>query len=611
MGLSAGCLRKNQTLVEVQEEHEKILITKPVQLGIGNPGVKYESTRHNIGKQFLEYVSKELSLNWKNFGLYDIIETEQFILIKSNAYMNVSASCLMDFSTTYTLDDISNLVVVCDLLEKDIGKVYLKQGGGDKGNYGLRSIHTFAKDSKLPVDKMNKLLLGIGKPESLDAIIVADWVLGKWQDHEKQVLYDETFPAAQNTFQRKILKENIEKFKQNTKMTDIKLKKKSDIKVEIPNNQQKHLIDKNLIQNKDSYNSCTAVLKQKDITFQEKISKQLLKEDNDSDDHVTKPEKTVVREIVLFHEDKNTVMDQESSIDSDYFQTLEKANPSPKQKNMSYTASVPVLHMSPKRKTSEISENEQISNFHKKSQTKEEKKYSSVSQLPSKFNESDLLDNFKIEPNLEDIKSENFSTLEGSEKLVEIVEQEDENLINSPNKNSLNKDFNKQSKQFSCESKNDVNKMCGSIDLWQDKDSDDTDATLKYNDWKKDLGNGKDGQRKESFINNVNQESINMNKRKNVSPQRIDSNGCNLGRGLIKTGYHLVKNVPHRSDSYKFRGSNKKYVGFNNRTSPQKRDYNNYNDYENSNKKYVGFYKGSSPQKKDYNNYIEYEKKPY
>ena len=102
MGLSGTCLRRNQNADESLENYEKILIKKPVLLGIGNPGIKYELTRHNIGKLFLDYVSKALSLKWQSFSLYDIIETDEFILIKSNAYMNVSSTCLMEFSEKFT-----------------------------------------------------------------------------------------------------------------------------------------------------------------------------------------------------------------------------------------------------------------------------------------------------------------------------------------------------------------------------------------------------------------------------------------------------------------------------------------------------------------------------
>ena len=584
MGLSGTCLRRNQNADESLEIYEKILIKKPVLLGIGNPGIKYELTRHNIGKLFLDYVSKALSLKWQSFSLYDIIETDEFILIKSNAYMNVSSTCLMEFSEKFTQENISNLIVVCDLLEKNIGNVYLKKGGSDKGNYGLRSVYTFAKDNDFSADEMNKLFLGIGKPETLDTKEVADWILGRWNNQEKESLEKETFPKAWNMFQRKILKYNIEKFNQNS---DIKFNKRPNIKVLINENQNDQ--DKNITNNTNQI----APIKQKNIKYMEKISKQILKDTNDLAEKITLPEETVfLQEINLLNVKKIT--NESSSIDSNYFQMLEMAKPSPKLKNMSYTASQPVLHMSPKVSKADVLNDKSILNSHKKSLTKEEKYIKSTCDLQSKINvketdekfSSKNLDELFIDEGDDTLETAEFANQNNDKQDQSSIDQQVQNNNEQQNQNDnyldipKKKVFDKKSPGFSTKTKSDLNRYCGHIDQWLEKDSEDSDATLKYNDWRQDQNNKQQAHIADSLNKNFDYDNINM-VRKNISPRQTSPNRRN-GREF---GVDCSNNWQYQKNN-----SSKK----NRRESTGKKNH---------------FYHGSSPTKNAYTNHDEYERK--
>ena len=143
-------------------------------VGLGNPGPKYQWTRHNAGFLFLDRLAhlENISINRKNFsglaGEWDHAG-KRLILLKPQTFMNLSGQAVMQVLQFYKLS-MSQLIVVHDELDLPFGTVRLKQGGGHGGHNGLRSIM-----EQLGKGEFTRLRIGIGRPPHGDTV---NYVLG-------------------------------------------------------------------------------------------------------------------------------------------------------------------------------------------------------------------------------------------------------------------------------------------------------------------------------------------------------------------------------------------------------------------------------------------------
>lgn len=145
-----------------------------VIVGLGNPGPKYQWTRHNAGFLFLDRLAhlENISINRKNFsGLAGEWNPNgnRLILLKPQTFMNLSGQAVMQALQFYKLP-LSQLIVVHDELDLPFGTVRLKQGGGHGGHNGLRSIM-----EQLGKGDFIRLRIGIGRPPHGDTV---NYVLG-------------------------------------------------------------------------------------------------------------------------------------------------------------------------------------------------------------------------------------------------------------------------------------------------------------------------------------------------------------------------------------------------------------------------------------------------
>jgi len=183
--------------------------------GLGNPGVRYEWTRHNVGFQALDRLAelKRIVIATRRFkSIYGRgrIDSQPVLLVKPQTFMNLSGEAVkrvVDFFGTSAED----LIVVHDDLDLPLGKLRFKQKGGDGGHQGIRSI-TEALGSNMFL----RLKVGIGRPpEGMDP---ADYVLqtlnkservdfdhvASWVAESLMVLLLEGLPRAISGFQRRI-----------------------------------------------------------------------------------------------------------------------------------------------------------------------------------------------------------------------------------------------------------------------------------------------------------------------------------------------------------------------------------------------------------------------
>lgn len=151
--------------------------------GLGNPGPKYQWTRHNAGFLFLERIAQleGLSVTRKQFGGLTA-EWERngtrLILLKPQTFMNLSGRSIMPALQFYKAHP-EQLIVVHDEIDLPLGVARLKQGGGHGGQNGLRSIMEL-----LGRGDFTRLRLGIGRPLHGD---VTNYVLGTFTPPEMEI----------------------------------------------------------------------------------------------------------------------------------------------------------------------------------------------------------------------------------------------------------------------------------------------------------------------------------------------------------------------------------------------------------------------------------------
>lgn len=156
-------------------------------VGLGNPGTKYEMTRHNIGFLIVDRVAQKLNTDiskekFKGKFNKKSYNSEDIVLLKPMTYMNLSGESVLPASKFFKIDS-KDILVIHDELDIDFGKIKFKKGGGFAGHNGLKSI-----GANLSKQEFNRLRVGIGRP--ITRISVADYVLQKFSSEEEAELDD-------------------------------------------------------------------------------------------------------------------------------------------------------------------------------------------------------------------------------------------------------------------------------------------------------------------------------------------------------------------------------------------------------------------------------------
>ena len=153
--------------------------------GLGNPGLEYENTRHNAGFIVLDMLAKQCGeeINRMQFkgGTADVmLGDKRCLLLKPTTYMNNSGESIVQALEFYKLD-VSSLIVVCDDISLDVGRLRIRRKGSHGGHNGLRSICELTGS-----DSYERIKMGVGKKPHPDYDL-AKWVLGKFgkEDMEK------------------------------------------------------------------------------------------------------------------------------------------------------------------------------------------------------------------------------------------------------------------------------------------------------------------------------------------------------------------------------------------------------------------------------------------
>lgn len=157
-----------------------------VAVGLGNPGPKYEGTRHNVGFQVLNYLSQTLAAPTPRAKFEGQLTTvtvhdTTLVLVWPLTYMNESGRCVKAVAQFYKIDPLTDLMVVCDDLSLPLGKLRLRAKGSAGGQKGLNHILQTCGTQEIA-----RLRIGIDPaPPQWD---VADYVLGRFRQEEKPTI---------------------------------------------------------------------------------------------------------------------------------------------------------------------------------------------------------------------------------------------------------------------------------------------------------------------------------------------------------------------------------------------------------------------------------------
>ncbi|WP_188207362.1 aminoacyl-tRNA hydrolase [Alkalibacillus aidingensis] len=150
-------------------------------VGLGNPGLKYKKTRHNIGFHVVDHIASKNGWKFKKdkFEAHYAIEHwngEKVILLKPQTYMNLSGKSVRQVVDYFELD-LEDVLVIYDDLDLPTGRIRLRQKGGHGGHNGIRNII-----DQVGSKEFNRLRFGIGRPETDSPVV--DYVLGKFSKQE-------------------------------------------------------------------------------------------------------------------------------------------------------------------------------------------------------------------------------------------------------------------------------------------------------------------------------------------------------------------------------------------------------------------------------------------
>lgn len=157
-----------------------------IVVGLGNPGGKYENTRHNVGFRAIDYLCKEymVSSEKKKFDAICtkvLMNGKNILLLKPQTFMNNSGLSVAKAADFYKMTPES-IIVIFDDISLDPGKLRVKRKGSAGGHNGVKSIIQFLSSEDFP-----RIKIGVGKKPNPNWVL-ANWVLSKFSDVEDKLI---------------------------------------------------------------------------------------------------------------------------------------------------------------------------------------------------------------------------------------------------------------------------------------------------------------------------------------------------------------------------------------------------------------------------------------
>ena len=163
-----------------------------VVIGLGNPGKKYEKTRHNIGFIAIDNLRKKMNISDEREKFQALvseknIDGEKVIFLKPQTFMNLSGNSVMEIVNFYKLDPKKDIIVIYDDMDLSFGDIRIREKGSSGGHNGIKSIISHIGEEFI------RIKCGIGAKEK-DAV---EHVLGEFNQTEQKDL-DEILEKINN-----------------------------------------------------------------------------------------------------------------------------------------------------------------------------------------------------------------------------------------------------------------------------------------------------------------------------------------------------------------------------------------------------------------------------
>jgi PTH1 family peptidyl-tRNA hydrolase len=164
-----------------------------VIVGLGNPGPRYDGTRHNVGFAVLDTLAAgPRAGRFQSRFQAQVAELNEdagkLLLVKPETFMNLSGRCVRQVMDFYQVP-LEDLLVVCDDFNLLLGKLRVRSRGTHGGHNGLRDIQ-----NHLGTTEYARLRIGVGAPDEGEAV---DHVLGRFRPAEREVIADAILLASQ------------------------------------------------------------------------------------------------------------------------------------------------------------------------------------------------------------------------------------------------------------------------------------------------------------------------------------------------------------------------------------------------------------------------------
>ena len=161
---------------------------------LGNPGPKYEGTRHNAGFMTADAIAKEYSIRidrarFKALTGQGVMGGENVLVMKPQTYMNLSGEAVRQAVNFYKIP-AERVIVVSDEMSLPIGKIRVRARGSAGGHNGLKNII-----QNLGTDQFPRIRVGVGAPPHPD-YDVKDWVLESFKNQDAEDIADAVLRAA-------------------------------------------------------------------------------------------------------------------------------------------------------------------------------------------------------------------------------------------------------------------------------------------------------------------------------------------------------------------------------------------------------------------------------
>lgn len=154
--------------------------------GLGNPGAKYEMTRHNAGFLAVELLARENNFDIKRLKFHSLTQDfsgfgKKCLIMKPQTFMNNSGEAVGEAARFYKIPP-QNIIVVSDDISLDVGRIRIRRKGSAGGHNGLKSIIEHLNSEDFP-----RIKIGVGKKPNAYTDL-ADWVLGRFPKEQEAEL---------------------------------------------------------------------------------------------------------------------------------------------------------------------------------------------------------------------------------------------------------------------------------------------------------------------------------------------------------------------------------------------------------------------------------------